>query len=442
MTCFLGSFNAESHWKEANYVSLPQMYDTQAEAIVQVMDEMQFLFCKSSNDLLITSVAMNPMLKDYLKDIGFSFSCNDFDIRHDSGRVKTIFDQIIENELSFKDKWKALNIEGHDISPFSIAKVIISFCERYSITYNFPSYGTVVKVNSKSFSSQISTLYSPPYSIVIRSSEQLMSAGTKMLENGPILIKDSYGVSGKGILKVTSLNILLRIVSYFSQQESENKIIDFVIEQLLPKKRDFSSHLQIDKDGNIEILNVQQFHNSGFCFNSIENADVNLLRLLHQNKYFNIVENVGNALFNEGYFGPVCIDSLITYDDKVFPIIEINARKSMGTLNTHLNYFLNKFKTDGFFTCIYLKSDKNISFKDIFDIWDKEDLIFTTKKPYGIIPLSANTVDINFKHNVGYPYKGRIYISIIKSKSFTNEEILSAALYSLLNSSLPISASL
>jgi hypothetical protein len=442
MICFLGSFNAELNWKGANYARLPQMHDSQAESIVDVMDEMQFLFCKNNTDLLITSVAMNPIHKDYLRDIGFSFSCNDFDIRGEIEGCKTIFNLIIESECSLRDKLRALSIGKYGISPFSVVKDIMSFCKKYSIKYNFPSYETVVKVNSKSFSSEIARQYSELYSVVIRSSTELFTVGKKMLEVGPILIKDSYGVSGKGILKVTSLNILSNIVSYFSQQERTNKIIDFVVERLLPKERDFSCHLQIQNDGHVEILNIQQFQNRGFSFNSIENADANLLRLLYQKGYIDIIENVGNILYNEGYFGPVCVDSLMTYDGEIFPIIEINARKSMGTLNTHLNYFLKAFNASGFLTCIYLKVDKTISFREIFDIWSLNDLLFRKDKPYGIIPLSANTVDVNFKSNNSYPCKGRIYLSVIEGNGFGVEEILSTAIFSLTNSSLSIYARL
>ncbi len=70
-TLYLGSFNSEQYWREIEVSKLPAIADLQADTIVSVMDELGFLFCNSSNDILITRLPMDDAHKQYLWELGF-----------------------------------------------------------------------------------------------------------------------------------------------------------------------------------------------------------------------------------------------------------------------------------------------------------------------------------------------------------------------------------
>ncbi|MFD1906532.1 hypothetical protein ACFSQ7_25010 [Paenibacillus rhizoplanae] len=52
--------------------------------------------------------------------------------------------------------------------------------------------------------------------------------------------------------------------------------------------------------------------------------------VLERAGYFDVMIQVANDLFKDGYFGPVCIDSMVLKDGTLVPIVEINARKIYG----------------------------------------------------------------------------------------------------------------
>ena len=53
---------------------------------------------------------------------------------------------------------------------------------------------------------------------------------------------------------------------------------------------------------------------------------------LDRHGYRDILADVGAALADEGYHGPVGVDSMVLDDNTLVPVLEINARRSLGLL--------------------------------------------------------------------------------------------------------------
>lgn len=403
-TLYLGSFNAEAFWRDPCYASLPSFRDAQAEKIVEAMDEMQFVFCQDKGDQLLTSFALNNTHKDYLRDLGFNFECNGTDVRY-NGQETSIFHCAPCDTAC---------VNATAISPYAVLPGTIEFCGALGVKQRFPDMETVRKVNSKIFSSQLGESFTGTYSYIVNDAEQFYETGKELLGSAPIVVKDPFGVSGKGNLYIDQLQTLKRIAGFAGKQVNEGKKLLFVLERYLEKETDFSCQFFITDTGGAEILSVQQMENRQFSFDAIQNAGDDLLSFIRQRNYFTQVEEVAAALYSEGYFGPVCMDSMILKDGCVMPVIEINARKSMGLVNYYMNRYLSQFSVSGKLMTLQCVLSKPVSFDELFSAMQKHDLLFSRNKPEGIILLSANTFDINLRQGLPFPVKGRLYLSLIQ----------------------------
>ncbi len=423
----LGTFNSEYHWKNDNLATLPSFQDQNADLILSAMDELLFVFCDSNEDILLTKFPFNNVLFDYLNDIGFNFS-NKIRITIDSHNYEqNIFSLLSNNEIkSFQD---IIN-PGIKFLPYSIIPDTELLFKKYKISTSIPSIDIVREVNSKAYSHHISKKISTKNKdFIVFSAEELENRGLNLLKERPFLIKETMGVSGKGNIAITTGKMLNRIIKHISKQEIEGKKVLLICEPLYDKKIDFSCQIEIKETGQYDFVSLQQMHNRGFAFHGMQTLTDDLLKnFLYTKGYFEKIDLVVKELVQSGYFGPVCIDSMITKNNEIIPIIEINARKSMGLINHYLDKFLSKRSLKGkllYFTLVY---KEKVDFEIILDKLNSKNLLFTNKNLSGILPLSSNTLYVNNdygKNNKNSENKrGRLYFSIIsKSNDEENKTI-------------------
>jgi hypothetical protein len=133
---------------------------------------------------------------------------------------------------------------------------------------------------------------------------------------------------------------------------------------------------------------------------------------------------------------------MILKNGDIVPIVEINARKSMGFINYSIDQHLKKFNVSGNLVSInfgYNETNK-VTFDKILSEMDKQGLCFYPGLENGIMPISANTLFIShdlkiinkIESNMNAPYKGRMYISVV-SKDFETRNILVKKLRELLD---------
>jgi hypothetical protein len=430
---YLGSFNSEQFWREAHTSQLPAIADQQADAIVSVMDEIQFVFCNSPHDLLVTRLPMDVSYKDYLWELGFSFSHNEFPLMEktsESGKrsPKGICELLLDarNDGYYQDLLAPLST----LSSYSIEPFTERLCQHYGLQGIGLDIEIVKKVNSKLFSHQLAKqLFPDTVGEIIYSASDLDAVGHRLLESSPFLIKDEFGVSGKGNLLISSLQILQRIVTYISKQERDGKDTRFLLEPLLNKKTDFSCQFEIDATGKTKILSIQKMQNSGFAFSSIQTAESSFPDFLDKSGYFGQVEAIASELHQVGYFGPVCLDSMLLEDGKIVPVVEINARKSMGLINHHIDRFLAQFSTHGSLMFFSLGLSRHVEFSELLQRMEQAEILFLKDRPRGILPLASNAFNVNWElhkasANQARTYKGRFYGSVVSDNDEEEERIL------------------
>ena len=424
---YLGSFNSEQFWRGKNLSHLPAIADQQANQIVKVMDELQFVFCTSSDDLLLTHLPLDKSYQSYLAQLGFLFSCNDRPLKSETTTDTKLSDQGICETLlisaSEDSYYQDLLDSQSQISPYAIEPFTESLCQRYGLQCPGLNFEIVQQVNSKVFSHHLAKqLFPETVGEVVYSADELEVVGSRFLQKSPCLIKDEFGVSGKGNILISSEQILRRIATYVSKQERSGKHTRFLLEPLLDKAIDFSCQLEITATGNTKILSIQKMNNSGFAFSSIQTADILFQETLDTVGYFEQVKAIANELYQVGYCGPVCLDSMQLQSGAIVPVVEINARKSMGLINHYVDRFLAQFSLQGELMFFSLSLSQPIAFSEMLRQMEKGEILFSQEKPWGILPLASNAFNVNcqpWSETANQKkYQGRLYASVI----FNNDE--------------------
>ena len=429
-----GSFNAERFWRNPLHATMPSFNDDQANTIVEAMDEMQFVFSKAANSLVITRFAMNHAHLQYLSELGFIFDniglINNLSIGQDITIKKSATVALLE-KLQDDKRFAFLKKEPVKLDPYAIVPEYLNLTELLDTQTFSPAAEAVKKVNSKVFSTDISAeIRKGSGGCIVNSAEELQQQAEIMLKNAAVIIKDPFGVSGNGNILIKKELSLRSVVKHLLNQEQSGKIIQFVLEPYLDKQTDFSCQAVIDQSGNCEIISFHIMHNEKFRFSGIERASESFVREIELSGYIEYITAAAKSIFKAGYFGPVCIDSMILTNGELIPIVEINARKSMGLINHFLFTFItekNKHLKCRMMTLSFLVNYR-LSFEEFLDKLRLEGLLYFNGGLSGILPLSANTVDINARLIPEGPFKGRLYYHIIYT-TITDLDALQEKMY-------------
>jgi hypothetical protein len=429
----IGTFDAERFWRDPNLASLPSIRDPEMENVVMAMDELLFPFCEAQ-DVLITRYQMNACHKAYLHAIGFEFQSNSTGLEVPEGgsatRIANIFDLILlsDRKEDFDSHWP----DGAHLSPFAVIPGADRTAARYGLKHDFPAIETVQTVNSKLYSTELNRRLGLRFdSQTVYSHEELLATGLTLLRQGPFLIKDEFGVSGKGNLLIESEAILRRVAAYLEGQAAKGRTVRFIMEPLLPKELDFSCQFHVDKDGTFRLISVQKLLNQNFAYQGSFAADNALLDALQEAGYFEVMKQAASELYRTGYYGDVCVDSMLLTDGRIVPIVEVNARRSMSLIKHYVDRYLEKHSAAGCMTHVTVQFANDVSFEQLLGDLDREGILYKPERGFGILPLSANTLFINklVSENKGIRnklVKGRLYYASV-AREQENERLSAKA---------------
>lgn len=418
---FIAEFNAEEKYKTGEEYSLPS-FSFPGKIVDSLHDGMDgLLLCMlEEGDSLITKYKLPSKYLTYWKNNFFGFNniglLDETDIDD-----KNVYQLIGESQEMCK------LLEGKTLIEYSNNPDYCLLASK-NAAFEKPMDSEIIRtINKKSFSNTLKLKYGlNGAGINVTSIEAFELEAKGLLKtSGKILIKDSLGVSGKGIQIIESEMQIARLVKHFKKQkESGKQIFDFVIEPYFNKKIDFSCHFHIDKNGNATIQGYQKNNNKGFAYKeSVSLVDAELL-LIESSDYKSAIHTVSKELFDMGYNGFVCLDSMILENDEIIEIVEINPRMSMARFN------LNMQKKVGRLCCL---TYSDVSFAndyyidDLLDELYKNDLLYS-KGGKGVVPLAPGTWSIHrFEGNKGI--KLRAYYLIVydsedemkSMREFTNE---------------------
>jgi len=310
----------------------------------------------------------------------------------------------------------------HVLRPWAVTSDIAASWADGGIAQPLPSPETAQRVNSKVWSTRIrNELALPGFATVVRSAADFDRTARRMFAAHPqgIVVKEPFGVSGRGSMHVTTEARLRRLVALLEEQEARGREALFVVEEFLPKLFDFSTHLTIAPDGAVSLDGVQGMVNRDLRYSmSCPLTEPWERRLRTDAHHAAIVMTTAREIFAEGYFGPLCIDGMVLTNDRVLSVVEVNARGSLGAVNARLDAYVSARGVRSALVTIPVVSDASIPFAEVLDRMVTARLPPEQSRPTGVIAMTARTLPF---HGAGDapadhgPRTGRIFISVLHS---------------------------
>jgi hypothetical protein len=277
----------------------------------------------------------------------------------------------------------------------------------------WPDPPCVAKVNSKVFSTLLNRAAFPEADIaVIRTLSDLQNFA-ESLSGRPFLVKDPFGLSGKGHYLVSDEAGLVRLLRFLSRQLDAGCEIEFVAEAFLEKIADFSCFCELSADGRVAFRGVQLMLNNGFSYIGSQPADPRFLADLRRQNYFETLEPFLRAVHDQGYWGPVCIDSMLLADKHIWPVVEINARESMGIVARSIANFLSPHGVSGLLTFLVFSSRSVQPYDELLAALANAGLLWKPGRSRGVLPLSSASLYATSSSEGDAMRKGRWYAFLV-----------------------------
>lgn len=195
----------------------------------------------------------------------------------------------------------------------------------------------VSEVNSKAYSF---SRYRLPGARLVCSGDEFKR--WQMSCNGPKVLKTCFGVSGRGNRIFDDSTDLRKIFSFCEREWKAGRPL--IGEPLVDRIVDFSTQWEVENDGKIVYLGATLFETDSFgsyraTLTGPENRPVDFdSSFLEDHKKFAL--SALCDMIDRGYRGPVGVDALVYREvstglPKLYPIVEINARRTMSSAALH-----------------------------------------------------------------------------------------------------------
>ena len=214
------------------------------------------------------------------------------------------------------------------IDSWGYSQMIARWAKKRALIYTMPSWDVVKEVNSKAFS----FAHSPQLarSALITSHEEAKKWMNSF--EGEKVFKSCFGVSGKGHLRLPKENS--RVEAFLKQEFAKG--LPVIAEPWVTRLLDFSTQWIIHSADKIEYLGATIcLSDEKGIYRGNQTGDLDLLfgkYRSHLDKHLEIAEPILKKMGAMGFFGNVGIDAMLYEKEQLHPVVEINARKTMGWL--------------------------------------------------------------------------------------------------------------
>lgn len=334
---FLGNFEVENQWALGE-PALPRVASHAGSAVVNRMDEFALLL-GGKDDHVVLKTALDDGYRSYLEGLGLTLPTVHVVSGQDPQRT------VSEDALADPELLRTLSVlaaEGAQLTAHGISTVEEELAERTGMRLGAPPAERCKRVNSKVYSRRLSdelgirqargwaceTL--DELAAAVSEAVQLLASGRK------VVIKDAFGVSGKGIVVLDSEKRLTRLHRMAVVQAERAAAADgtaprtaLVIEEWVAKRADLNYQFTVGLDGSTHFDFVKELLTEG----GVHKGHRMPARLTEEQvaEITATAGLLGERLAADGYFGVVGVDAMVDPDDGLYPVVEINARNNMST---------------------------------------------------------------------------------------------------------------
>ncbi|MFW5418667.1 hypothetical protein J0910_18810 [Nocardiopsis sp. CNT-189] len=321
---WLCNFEVEHEWARG----LPGLPAAQGAAapVVQRMEQLGSLLSDPGDHLLL-GAPLDPGHRRYLEEAGLTPAQ---EIRVDGADTA----RAVLDSPAVLRRLRELADRGAYLMPMGMSRSIAEIAAATGLKPAAPDADTARRVNSKTYSralvDELGLRAVPGRSCTTADGLRSALLGDTA-EDPPVIVKDAYGVSGKGLLVVDSRKRAEGLVRMVERRAARtgDPAVHVVVERFLPKRFDLNYQFTIDRAGRTRLDFVKRALTSGGVHQGhLVPAG---LSCSHIEEIGRAAELLGGRLHADGFFGAVGVDALLGADGLLYPVLEINARLNMSS---------------------------------------------------------------------------------------------------------------
>jgi hypothetical protein len=328
---FVNNFEVERSWAVGE-PKLPGAGIAFAGATVNRMEEMGVLLA-GPDDVVVLKAAMDPDFAGYLNRLGAAAGTTVWAENSDPARMVTE-DALVSPALL--DQLRALADGRTYLMPLGISAAEEALAKETGL----PLAGTTAQicksVNGKIFSHRLvaaTGLTAVPGQVCTTVGELRGALTERLALGGRVVVKESLGVSGRGMVVVSDERGAARLLRLIERRGADAPA-NLVVESWIEHAQDLNYQFVVSRTGAVRFETVKA---------AVLRAGV------HQGHRFPVdlppavmaelhdaTDRIGAALFAEGCDGMVGVDAMLGSDGTLYPCLEINARFNMSTYQSRI----------------------------------------------------------------------------------------------------------
>jgi hypothetical protein len=398
----VGSFGCDSDWINPREAALPRLPPSAPDDAAAGMEEILIALCEPG-DAVVTLRAFHRRHADHLSAAGFDARLECVPLHSQAPVCRALLDVV---GTPWMDRLAARTIE-----PWAVTEDCEALCTALGAASSLPHMSAVRAANSKVWSTRLRDLLSiPNFARIVESTAELKEAVQSI--GVPVVIKQEHGVSGAGSRVVRSSGELDRLVGWLEGCERRCLSVNLIVEPLFDRAVDFSAQLDVGRDGTVNVSSMQGMRNAGLTYEASVPLRDEELSLIERHGYLELVMTIGGALSKAAYFGRACVDSFITSKGTLVPLVEINARKSMGFINERLDAHLYPYGQRSWLTGVRVSASSAAGADDLLRRMRDRSLLWEPDCKQGVIVLGARSLPSAGEKANGTTRLGRVWLSV------------------------------
>lgn len=408
---WFSNFEVERFWRNQAALSLPMIDNKNSTLITNSLSELGLLLAREE-DIVLVYQAPDPDFLGYLTELGWK--------KPKIVALSSVSDDTVLTESLLQDQnllsalQPYMKNKSYVLYPHGTSYLEEQLAKKLHVPLATAGSDITAKVNSKVYSRTLAER--KQIKQVLGGTAQnlddlkyLFNQLKQILNRNPLVLKDSMGVSGKGMLVIENEQRFYQIFNllHLKANKEMSYNVDFVLEEWIPRAKDLNYQFFITPSGTFAPLSIFEArvtkgsHNGHISPHS-----------LHQSMVEQLTETgeiISTELVKENYHGLFGVDAMIGTDGELYPCIEINARMNMSTyLLRIISEWLPEKKTLISRT-FGINKKGTLSFAQVKAKLREE--LFTKEKGVGVLIFTWGAVNVNARNDEGN--YGRVYALIV-----------------------------